>query len=607
MTRWQSITEAASLVRSGNRVYIGTACAAPHMLVAAIEARTDLHDVEFVSFVTTAANEGLQQRPPTRHRYRVFFVGSDVAGLDSRQLDYVPISLEDVPSLLSSWRLPIDVALLQVSPPDGRGYVSLGISVDLAPAVLDVARLVIGAVNPAMPRSQGESFVHLDRFDALVQVDTPLAEYVHDSVGAAGAQVARYLASLIEDGATLQVGLGRMPNEALRHLTDRRDLGIHSDVITDGILELMEAGVITGRHKRHQPGRVVTSYALGTRRLYDAIDGNPAFALLPIQDVCDPAIIARNPKVVSVTQAFTVDLTGQACVDQYEGALYGGISTQAAFSRGAARSPGGKPVICVASLAGDGVTSRIKSTLEAGAAAGITRSDVHYVITEWGIAYLFGKSLRERAIAMIEIAHPMHRDTLLSEAKVRGLVTQDQYVASRVAYPVDEERTVTLKAGKIVLLRPSRATDAAGMQLLFHSMTDDDRYTRFFRRVKSLPFKDLQALCNVDHTMNVAFVAVTGPRESEQVIGSACYFVNPSSNLAEIAFMVAPEWQGTGVGSALQTRLGEYGRSQGLRGFTAEMLLGNRRMMSLALRARGSMTTTADGNEVSATILFDDT
>ena len=425
-------------------------------------------------------------------------------------------------------------------------------------------------------------------------------------MGETAAQVACYLASLIEDGATLQVGLGRIPNEALRHLTDRRDIGIHSDVVTDGVLDLMALGVVTGRRKRHLPGRVVGSYALGTRRLYDAIDGNPAFALLPIQDVCDPAVIARNPNVVSVTQAFAVDLTGQVCVDQDKGVLYGGISTQAGFLRGAARSPGGKPVICLASLAKDGATSRIKAALGPGEAAGIARSDVHYVMTDWGIAYLFGKSLREREIAMIEIAHPNYREGLLAQAKALGLVTKQDYVMSRAAYPVHEERLVTLKGGAAVLLRPSRATDAPGLQSLFYRMTDHDRYTRFFRRMKSLPFTELQALCNVDHAMQVAFLAVTGPRENEQVVGSGCYFVNPSTNLAEIAFIVAPEWQGTGVGSALQTRLEEYGRSRGLRGFTAEILLGNKRMMNLARRANGSVTTVADGGEVSLKILFED-
>ena len=301
----------------------------------------------------------------------------------SDRLEYVPICLEEVPELLATGRLPIDVALLQVSPPDARGFVSLGVSVDLAPAVLAVARHVIAEVNPAMPRTHGESFVHVDRFDALVSVDTPVTEYRHPPTGETAEMVARYIAAVIDDGSTLQIGLGRVPNEALRYLKDRRDLGIHSDVITDGVVDLVEAGVVTGRHKTHHRDRIVASYCLGTRRLYDFVHDNPRLAFLPIDQVCDPAAIAANPRMVSITQAFAVDLTGQVCVDQFGGEFYGGVSTQAAFIRGAARSAGGKPIICLASTT-DAGASRIKPLLEAGDGVGIARSDVHYVVTEYG-------------------------------------------------------------------------------------------------------------------------------------------------------------------------------------------------------------------------------
>ena len=442
-SRFTTVDQALALIQPGNRVYLGTGCAAPRTLLAALEAaQPGPADLELVSFVTTDALPREDGAPRTRHRHRVFFVGSDVRALASTgQLEYVPISLEELPALLASGRLPIDVALLQVSPPDARGFVSLGISVDLAPAVLGVARRVIAEVNPAMPRTHGESFVHLDRFDALVEVSTPVTEYRHLLKGDTAEHVARYIAAIIEDGSTLQVGLGRVPNEALRHLTDRRDLGIHSDVITDGVVDLVEAGVVTGRRKAHQPGRIVTSYALGTRRLYDYVHDNPRFAFLPIEQVCDPATISSNAKMVSITQAFAVDLTGQVCVDQFGGEFYGGVSTQASFLRGAARSPGGKPIICLASVTDDGA-SRIKPLLEAGDGVGIARSDVHYVVTEYGIAYLFGKSIRERAVALMDIAHPTHREALLAEARRLGYVPKEQYLASQAAYPVQEERVL---------------------------------------------------------------------------------------------------------------------------------------------------------------------
>jgi acyl-CoA hydrolase len=333
-----SLEQALAMIRPGGRVYLGTGRAAPRNLLAGLEAMQPAPpDLEFVSFVTTSA---LPPKTGASHRHRTFFVGSDVQSLaESGQLDYVPISLEEVPTLLVSGRLSIDVALLQVSPPDARGYVSLGVSVDLAPAVLSVARRVIAEVNPAMPRTHGESFVHLEHFDALVEVDTPVAEYRHPPIGEIAERVARYIASIIDDGSTLQIGLGRVPNEALRHLKEHRDLGIHSDVITDGIMELIEAGAVTNRRKMRHQGRVVASYCLGTRRLYDFIDSNPQFLFLPIDRVCDPEEIAASPRMVSITQAFAIDLTGQVCVDQFEGEFYGGRIHAGGPSCGARRDP----------------------------------------------------------------------------------------------------------------------------------------------------------------------------------------------------------------------------------------------------------------------------
>ena len=305
------------------------------------------------------------------------------------------------------------------------------------------------------------------------------------------------------------------------------------------------------------------------------------------------------------SQAFAIDLTGQVCVDQFEGEFYGGVSTQVGFMRGAARSQGGKPIVCLSSTTDDGAW-RIKPLLEAGDGVGIARSDVHYVITEYGIAYLFGKSIRERAVALIEIAHPSWREELLTAAKKLDYVRPDQYLASQAAYSVGEERIVTLKNGFKVIIRPARAADAGALQGLFHRLSEDDVYTRFFRRVRSLSYRELQTLCNVNHETDVAFLAVIGPRENEEVVGSACYFLSPTTNLAEVAFMVAPEFQGEGLGTALQARLQEYAMSRGARGFVSEILPRNASMLRLAARAQGTMTTSRDQDAVHVTVLFPD-
>lgn len=602
-----SAANAAKLIRPGQHVFVGTACATPRTLVAALETLPyPPDDIELVHFITTDAVPHREGQSATRYHHRTFFVGSDIrAAVKQGLAEYVPISIAQIPKLIELGRIPIDVALIQVSLPDEFGYVSLGVSVDVIPAALDRAGLVIAEVNPAMPRSMGYSTIHVSQLHKLVPVDTPVTEYLHPAVKIEAVErIARYIASLIEDGSTLQIGLGRIPNEALKYLEDRRDLGIHSDVITDAIIPLLEKGILTGRKKTDHRGKIVASFAIGTRRLYDIINGNPLFSFQPIHVICRPNMIAAQHQMVSVTQAFTIDLTGQVCSDQFEGEYYGGVAAQGEFLRGAARSPGGKPIICLASTTDDGETSRICPVLRAGEGVVIPRADVHYVITEYGIAYLFGKSIRERAIALIEVAHPRFRAWLLEEAKNFGYVPADQRLENLHAYPVEEERAITLKNGRSVRLRPATSSDAPAIRELFHHLSTDDVYTRFFQRVQGLSNREVQRLCNLNYETEVAFVATTGPREHEQIVGQACYFLNPSTNLAETAFIVEPSWQGTGLGTAMQRRLMEHAKGRGIRGFVAEILPGNKKMVNLAKNCCDNVTTERDEDAMHVTMIF---
>jgi acyl-CoA hydrolase/GNAT superfamily N-acetyltransferase len=525
-----------------------------------------------------------QGRPATRYRHRCFFVGSDMrAAVREGLADYVPLSIARVPELITLGRIPVDVAFIQVSLPDAFGYVSLGVGVDVVPAAVARARLVVAEVNPHMPRSGGDSMLHVSQLHHLVPVDTPVIEYQHPPTpNAALEQIARYISGIIDDGSTLQIGLGRVTHEALKFLTDRQDLGIHSDVITDAIVPLIERGILTGAAKTQQPRKIVTSFAMGTRRLYDLIDGNPLFVFQPIETVCDPATIAAQHKMVSVTQAFAVDLSGQVCADQYNGEFYGGLAAQAEFLRGASRSPGGKPIVCLVSCDEEAQTSRIRAQLLPGEGVTVPRTDVHYVITEWGIAYLFGKSIRERARALIEVAHPKFRAELFAQAQALGYLGPEQTLKNLHAYAVEDEATVVLKDGRDVLLRPAASGDAPGVRDLFHGLSDRDVYTRFFRRIRGLSDRDVQRLCNLDFENEVAFVACSGPRESATIVAQGCYFIDPSTHLAETAFMVHPLWQGSGLGSALQRKMMAHARRRGVRGFVAEILSSNENMIRLA-------------------------
>ena len=600
--------QAALKIAAGQRVFIGTACASPTTLIQALEdSPHPPAGVEFIHFLTTdAIPHDDAGRCVSKYRHRTFFVGQDVrAAVKQGIAEYVPISIARVPQLIENGRIPIDVALIQVSLPDAFGYVSLGISVDIGMCAIEHAKLVIAEINPAMPWTMGDSTVHMSRIDYWVVVDKPVLEYRHPATSdEVVKQIARYIAGTITDGSTLQIGLGRIPNEALRYLDDRKDLGIHSEVITDAIIPLLEKGIITGKHKTRQKGKIVASFAMGTRRFYDLIDGNPMFSFQPMEVVAFPDTIAAQTKMVSVTQAFAIDLTGQVCSDQFAGEFYSGISAQAEFLRGASRSVGGKPIICLSSTTDDGETSRIRPLLLAGESVSVARSDVHYVITEYGIAYIFGKSIRERAIALIEVAHPDFRPWLLEEGKRLGYLPADQRLENFRAYPVEDERIADLKNGRQVMLRPSRASDGPGIRELFFKLPKDDVFTRFFRRVKALSNVQIQRLCNFSYENEVGFVAVTGPREEEVIVGQCCYFVNPSTNLAETAFLVDPLWQGTGLGSAMQRRMAEHAQTRGLKGFEAEILPENAKMLALARGCSENVTVTKDDESVRVTMLF---
>jgi len=588
-----SADEAVSIVRPGDRVFVGSACATPRSLVEALE-RLGRPGVILVHFLTDHVGAG--NPPRTSYRHRVFYVGRDVRALgESGWVEYIPLALGDVPGLFRNGQIPVDVAMIQVAPPDPDGTCSLGISVDVTKAAAEAARTVIAEVNPAMPRTAGDSRIRVDRIARFVAVETPVVEYLHDPVGEAAGQIARYVARLIDDRSTLQVGLGRVPNQMLTHLTNRRGLAIHSDVITEPVADLVAGGVITGP--------VVTSWAMGTRRLYDLVDNDPRFAFHPVDYVCDPAVIAGNDRMVSVTQAFAVDLTGQVCTETLDGVLYGGVSTGPAFHRGALASPGGLAIVCLASRTPQG-RSAIRLDLDHTEPVAIPRADVHWVITEYGTAYLFGRSLAERAIALIEIAHPDARKSLLGAAIERGLVGPKQQLRSRRAYPVAEVRDVRLRDGRQVCVRPARTSDSGAMQELFHRLPEEDVESRFLQKLSSLTDTVAQYLCSVDYEQEMAFAAVVGPSEHERIVAASSYYLSPATGLAEVAYMVDPEWQGTGLGGLLHARMFEYARTRGVRGFRADVLLGNTRMMRVFKRAGHQLSVKTSAGISEVTMLF---
>ncbi|MGE5174987.1 MAG: acetyl-CoA hydrolase/transferase family protein [Hyphomicrobiales bacterium] len=411
-------------VRSGDTVYVHPGCAVPERLLDALVARAgDLCDVRIVHLMTMGRADYVAPGMEPHFRHIALFSGKNVRGaINEGRADYVPIFLSEIPRLFTSGRLPVDVALIQVSPPDEHGFCSYGVGVDTTKAAAEAARIVIAQVNPNMPRVLGDNFIHVRKLAAIVEVDVPLVELPRVRMTEDVEEIGRLVASLIEDGATLQLGIGGIPDAVLHYVRDRKHLGIHTEMFSDGMVELVEEGIVTNERKTLHPGKIVASFVLGTRPLFDFIHNNPIVEFHPTEYVNDPFVIAQNERMTSVNSAIEVDLTGQVCSDSIGNSIYSGFGGQVDFVRGASRAKGGKAVIALRSTAKDGNVSRISVSLDDGAGVVTSRADVHFVVTEFGIADLHGKSLRERAKALIAIAHPRFRDELTEGAKARRLL-----------------------------------------------------------------------------------------------------------------------------------------------------------------------------------------
>jgi len=591
--------EAVSRLRPGQCVFIGTGCAQPQELVNAFTARAkSLTDVEIVHLLTVGdapyAEKGL-----ARHvRVNSFFIAANVRDVIQKGLgDYTPIFLSDIPRLFSSGRLPLDAALVQVTPPDSRGRCSLGVSVDIVKSAAENASLLVAQVNPRMPWVHGESFIDIDDIDVLVPVDEPLAESAQPEPTEVTRRIAEHVASLIEDGSTIEFGIGRIPQSVIPFLKDKRDLGIHTEMVTDAIIDLVESGAVTGERKSVDRGKIVASFCLGTRRLFEFLHDDPRFSFRPTEYVNDPMIIGSQHRMVAINVALEVDLTGQVCADSLGTKFYSGLGGQVDFNRGAARSRGGKALIALPSTAQGGKVSRIVTRLSPGGGVTTSRGDVHYVITEHGVAYLHGKSVQERAIALISIAHPSFRAQLLEEAIEAKYVHPGLAdVEGKISIGPESLRTaLTLDDGTQINFRPIHPTDMPRMKDLFYALSRDTVYYRFMRPMKQLPQKQVLEFVYVDHRNEVALVGTIPEAHGDEIVAVARYYLDPRTNRAEVAFVVRDAWQGRGIGTFMLRHLISVARRNGIAGFTANVLVDNRAMQ--AVMHKGDVKVKSKRNE----------
>ena len=577
--------EAIAKIKRGSRIFIGTGCGEPQCLIKAMVADQSLHDIMIYQMLSSTLAQFVNEDTfLKRFSLKLFFISNAMrkAAFEGK-IDYIPAYLSQIPHLFASQRIGLDVALIQVSPPDSFGYCSLGVSVDITRSGMENAGLVIAQVNPMMPRTWGDSFVHVDEIDYLVWHEEPLVETLpfikHNEIAD---RIGFYVNQLVDDGATLQIGFGQLPYAILRNLENKKDLGIHTQLITDGFIPLFEKNVITNKKKTLLPGRVVASLCMGSERIYNFVNNNPLFYFRSSEFVNDPSVIARNDNLISISSALEVDLTGQVCSDSMGYMFYSGIGDQVDFLRGSAMSKDGFSIIALPSTAQDGNISRIVSHLSEGAGVATTRGDVNFIITEYGIAELKGKGIYQRVMELAQIAHPKFREDLIAVAKKRHYIFADQLppLPEDLLFLESYKSTYELPNGKIVEFRPLLPSDEFAYRNFFYSLQEKTVYFRFFYKMKLFSHEVVQRQwASVDYRKNMSLIGLVQKAGHKEIMAIGSYA--DDGDRAEVAFVVREDFQNMGVASRLLSLLEPIAKENAYEGFNATVLRENAAMIQV--------------------------
>jgi acyl-CoA hydrolase/GNAT superfamily N-acetyltransferase len=610
ITSRTSGAQAIAKIRPGWRVFIGSSCGEPqHLMRELTNAFDSLKDVEIVrlfNLETTPLTLIANKTGDQALNIRSFYAGSaKTKGIARNQRFLTPINLSAVPRLFKSRMLPINAALIQVSPPDDFGWMSLGVSVDITLAAAESADLVIAQVNPRMPRVLGRSFIHVNDVDVFVEYDEPLLSIAETPEVEAAKGIARLVASrLIDDGSTISIGLGATSEAVLLALSNKNDLGVHTQHLTSDMMHLFSRGVITNRKKGFNDGKMVASSAIGNEAFYEFLNDNPAIEFHPSDYVNDPANIARHHKMVAMSVVMTIDLTGQAAADALPQNQFSGVTGVLDFIRGATLSPGGKSILMLSSTTSQGKKSRIVPLL-ADTAVVVPRSDVQHVVTEYGAVNLFGKSFQERALGLISIAHPDFRDELFSQAKKMGLLSAERTLHESIhgVYPVHLETVMEIN-GQQVTVRPAKPVDERRIQEHFYSLDKDDVIARFFHDKRSFDKDEAEEVSQIDYIKDLTLLAIVGEFGFGQAVGIGEYLLDPATNYAEIAFSISKPYQKMGLGKVLLRKLESAAREHGIAGFFAYTSAQNQGMIRLFKRLPYKVTTIFDGDMVTLRCSF---
>ncbi len=602
------------MIKSGQRVFIGSGCGEPQRLVQALFDNANhfsgLEIIRLLGRETASLSSIADRTKDTSLNIRSIYLGSTKDPSIARYKRFItPLNMSDVPSLFSTRKLHLNVALVQVSPPDDFGWMSLGISVDVTLAAARSADFVIAQVNPRMPRVMGQSFIHVNDVDLLVECEEDLLSIssTHQKSEAA-LQIGSHIARLIEDGSTLQIGLDAASQATVLGLANKNDLGIHSQFITDDIMHLYAIGSVNNRKKGLNEGKMVGSMAIGSRNLYEFLNDNPAIDFHPSDYVNDPFIISQHNRMVSMNVARIMDLTGQVSAEASAITRFAGVSGIPDFVRGARRSPGGKSIIMIYSTCKtpEGVKSNIVPSMEDYIVV-VPRGDVQYVVSEFGAVNLFGKSLQERAIAMISIAHPDFREELFAAAKEQGLIGSERTLgeAVRAVYPVRLEETIVVK-GEQIIIRPSKPVDERRIQEHYYNLPKEDVFSRFFHQKTIFGRTDIESHSQIDYVHDLTLVAVIGEFGFGQVIGVAESMLLRDTNMTEVAFSVSPGYQGKGLGKIFLKKLAAASRENGMRGLIAYTFPSNSGMIALFKTLPYKVKTQYEDGDLVLSCLFEE-
>lgn len=577
-----------SHIRRGDHIFVSSGCGEPQHLISVLMEFVESHpkaffDTEIIHVYSLGLSPYTQEKFKSNFRYNAFFIGNSTREAINRgAADYTPISLSQVPQLMNTGMVKIDVALVQTSLPDEHGFLSLGVGVDIVKTATERASVVIAQLNPRMPRIHGDGFINLQEVDFVIPYEEPILELNDSAPSREVENIGKYVAQLIQDGNTIQVGYGAVPNAVMANLYNKNHLGVHTELLGNGLVKLIKAGIIDNAQKNINRGKTIASFSMGTKETYAFLNDNPSIIFRAIDYTNNPLIIAQHENMVAINSALEIDLTGQATSESLGGRFFSGVGGQQDFMRGALLAKNGKTILAMKSTALNETVSRIVPSLKEYSGVTINRADIRYVVTEYGIAYLHGKNIRERAMDLISIAHPKFRSSLIEAAKKRGLIYADQaYIpAQDEEYPEKMDAYRTTKKGLPIFIRPVKINDEPLLKDFFYSLSDHTLHLRFLSSRLDMPHEKLQNYVVIDHNTSLALV-VTAADNKDEILAYGQYEINKPTHTAEVALVVRDDHQNMGIGTELLSYLTYLARREGLFGFMATVLTENRAMLHL--------------------------